>query len=236
MPGEYTHAAPIDQEHLSWGVSYAVHQNVPFPCACASRAPAVRSELRRRGLRQEGRACTRAPQNEAASTALEGQVDIVAWPGYIERGETDKNYDWVTKFEADTGCKVNVKTAGTSDEMVSLMTQGGYDLVTASGDASLRLIRGGTVQPVDISQGAVLRQRRPAPEGSAVALRRRQALRRAVSVGPERAHVQHQGVQEAADLVERGVRAAEARRTASRTRAACRPTTGRSTSPTPRCT
>ena len=90
----------------------------------------------------------------AASTALEGQVDIVAWPGYIERGETDKAYDWVTKFEADTGCKVNVKTAGTSDEMVSLMTQGGYDLVTASGDASLRLIRGGTVQPVDISKVA----------------------------------------------------------------------------------
>ncbi|MET0658313.1 MAG: ABC transporter substrate-binding protein [Steroidobacteraceae bacterium] len=90
----------------------------------------------------------------AASTALEGRVDIVAWPGYIERGETDKSYDWVTKFETDTGCKVNVKTAGTSDEMVSLMTQGGYDLVTASGDASLRLIRGGTVQPVDISKVA----------------------------------------------------------------------------------
>jgi putative spermidine/putrescine transport system substrate-binding protein len=87
-----------------------------------------------------------------ASTALEGQVDIVAWPGYIERGESDKAYDWVTPFEKDTGCKVNVKTAGTSDEMVSLMTQGGYDLVTASGDASLRLIRGGTVQPVDVAR------------------------------------------------------------------------------------
>lgn len=88
----------------------------------------------------------------AAVESLEGQVDIVAWPGYIERGETDKAYDWVTPFEAETGCKVNVKTAGTSDEMVSLMTQGGYDLVTASGDASLRLIRGGTVQPVDIAR------------------------------------------------------------------------------------
>ena len=28
------------------------------------------------------------------SNALEGQVDIVAWAGYIERGETDKAYDW----------------------------------------------------------------------------------------------------------------------------------------------
>ncbi|HEV7632998.1 MAG TPA: ABC transporter substrate-binding protein [Steroidobacteraceae bacterium] len=94
-----------------------------------------------------------APPPVAANT-LEGQVDIVAWPGYIENGATDKNYDWVTQFEKDSGCKVNVKTAGTSDEMVSLMTQGGYDLVTASGDASLRLIRGGTVQPVDVARVA----------------------------------------------------------------------------------
>ena len=94
-----------------------------------------------------------ATENTSAQTeTLEGQLDIVAWPGYIERGESDKSYDWVSRFEADTGCKVNVKTAGTSDEMVSLMTQGGYDLVTASGDASLRLIRGGTVQPIDITR------------------------------------------------------------------------------------
>lgn len=80
----------------------------------------------------------------------EGQVDIVAWPGYIERGETDKAYDWVTGFEAETGCKVSVKTAATSDEMVTLMNQGGFDLVTASGDASLRLIAGGKVQPINV--------------------------------------------------------------------------------------
>ena len=67
-----------------------------------------------------------APAAEAApmaSTALEGALDIVAWPGYIERGETDKAYDWVSKFEAETGCKVTVKTAGTSDEMVTLAHQ-----------------------------------------------------------------------------------------------------------------
>jgi len=81
----------------------------------------------------------------------EGEVDIVAWAGYVERGETDKNYDWVTDFEAKTGCKVNVKTAATSDEMVALMNEGGFDLVTASGDASLRLIAGKTVQPINVS-------------------------------------------------------------------------------------
>src|SRR5439155_755614 len=72
--------------------------------------------------------------------AGEGQVDIVAWPGYIERGESDKNYDWVTDFEKATKCKVTVKTAATSDEMVTLMNQGGFDLVTSSGDASLHLM------------------------------------------------------------------------------------------------
>ncbi|OHC57610.1 MAG: spermidine/putrescine ABC transporter substrate-binding protein [Rhodobacterales bacterium RIFCSPHIGHO2_02_FULL_62_130] len=79
----------------------------------------------------------------------EGQLNIVAWAGYIERGETDKAFDWVTKFEAASGCKVNVKTANTSDEMVALMNEGGFDLVTASGDASLRLIAGKRVQPVN---------------------------------------------------------------------------------------
>lgn len=54
----------------------------------------------------------------------EGRLDIIAWPGYIERGQTDKQYDWVTQFEKETGCAVNVKTAATSDEMVSLMAKG----------------------------------------------------------------------------------------------------------------
>ncbi|MEI3851457.1 MULTISPECIES: ABC transporter substrate-binding protein [Ensifer] len=79
----------------------------------------------------------------------EGELSIVAWAGYIERGDTDKNYDWVTDFEKQTGCKVSVKTAATSDEMVALMNEGGFDLVTASGDASLRLVAGKRVQPVN---------------------------------------------------------------------------------------
>ncbi len=88
----------------------------------------------------------------AAPTTGEGEVDIVAWPGYIERGANDPNYDWVTGFEKSTGCKVNVKDAATSDEMVQLINSGGFDLVTASGDASLRLVYGGSVQEVDINK------------------------------------------------------------------------------------
>lgn len=80
----------------------------------------------------------------------EGQVDIIAWPGYIENGSTDPNFDWVTSFEEATDCTVNVKTAATSDEMVALMNEGVFDLVTASGDASLRLVYGGRVQPLNL--------------------------------------------------------------------------------------
>ena len=82
----------------------------------------------------------------------EGLVDIVAWPGYIERGETDPKYDWVTGFEKASGCQVRVKVAGTSDEMVALMNEGGFDLATVSGDASLRLIAGKRIQPIDTAR------------------------------------------------------------------------------------
>lgn len=92
-----------------------------------------------------------APVLRQSLGAGEGAVSIVAWPGYIERGETDKGYDWVTRFEKQTGCKVTVKTAATSDEMVALMNEGGFDVVTASGDASLRLVAGGKVQPLNVA-------------------------------------------------------------------------------------
>ena len=81
--------------------------------------------------------------------AGEGQVNVVAWAGYVENGSTDPKVDWVTGFEKETGCKVNVKVGASSDEMVSLMKTGEYDVVSASGDASLRLIYGGDVAPVN---------------------------------------------------------------------------------------
>ncbi|MHB1164438.1 MAG: ABC transporter substrate-binding protein [Candidatus Nanopelagicales bacterium] len=81
--------------------------------------------------------------------AGEGQVNILAWPGYVEDGSTDPAVDWVTNFEEETGCKVNLKTFGTSDEAVKLMQGGGWDVVSASGDATLRLIYGENVQPLN---------------------------------------------------------------------------------------
>jgi putative spermidine/putrescine transport system substrate-binding protein len=79
----------------------------------------------------------------------EGQVNVLAWPGYAENGSNDPKANWVAPFEQQTGCKVNVKTFGTSDEAVNLLKSGQYDTVSASGDASLRLIASGDVEPVN---------------------------------------------------------------------------------------
>lgn len=91
------------------------------------------------------------PKIAAATTvgAGEGSLNIIVWAGYAEDGTDDKTVDWVHPFEKATGCKVNVKVGNTSDEMVSLMNTGQYDGVSASGDATLRLIYSGDVAPVN---------------------------------------------------------------------------------------
>ena len=84
----------------------------------------------------------------------EGALNLVAWTGYVESGKTDPKVDWVTPFTNQTGCKINVKFADTSDEMVTLMRQGGgtaWDGVSASGDATNRLIAHGDVAEVNVS-------------------------------------------------------------------------------------
>ncbi len=94
----------------------------------------------------------KAPEGPKALDKLgagEGEVDLIAWAGYVEDGSTDPKVDWVSDFEKDTGCQVKVKIGNTSDEMVTLMRTGQYDGVSASGDATLRLIAGGDVAPVN---------------------------------------------------------------------------------------
>ena len=89
------------------------------------------------------------PEGAASVGQGEGQVNLIAWAGYVEDGSTDPKVDWVSDFEKQTGCQVNVKIGNTSDEMVTLMRTGQYDGVSASGDATLRLIAGGDVAPVN---------------------------------------------------------------------------------------
>src|SRR3954447_20045269 len=84
----------------------------------------------------------------------EGELNLIAWAGYVvggTGGEQVPGYDWVTPFETATGCKVKVKVGLDSANMVQLMKSGQYDGVSASGDATLRLIAGGDVAPVNFS-------------------------------------------------------------------------------------
>ena len=80
----------------------------------------------------------------------EGRLNLIEWPAYSDPS-------FAKKFEQTTGCKIHRKDAGSSNEMVALMHTGGgggggqYDLVSASGDASLRLIVGGDVKPVNVN-------------------------------------------------------------------------------------
>ena len=99
-----------------------------------------------------GTGASPAPSTISAVGEGEGKVSVLAWPGYVEDGTTSPDVDWVSSFEEETGCDVTVQTFGTSDEAFTLFqtnpTQ--YDVISASGDATLRLVAGGFVQPVTV--------------------------------------------------------------------------------------
>jgi putative spermidine/putrescine transport system substrate-binding protein len=93
---------------------------------------------------------------EASRTGLptkigkgEGRLNVIEWPAYSDPS-------FAKKFERQTGCVIHRKDAGSSQEMFALMHANGgggggqYDLVSASGDASLRLIYAHDVQAINI--------------------------------------------------------------------------------------
>ena len=72
----------------------------------------------------------------------EGEVNLVIWAGYADKS-------WADEFTAQTGCEVKTKDGAGSDDMVDQMATGAYDGVSASGDATLRLIAKGDVAPIN---------------------------------------------------------------------------------------
>ena len=124
------------------GGSPAASAAAPTPLASAAASAA-------------GSAAASAAPSAVAVGEGEGALNLVAWTGYVvggTGGEQVQGYDWVTPFETETGCKVTVKVGLDSGNMVQLMKTGQYDGVSASGDATLRLIAGGDVAPVDFAQ------------------------------------------------------------------------------------
>jgi putative spermidine/putrescine transport system substrate-binding protein len=101
------------------------------------------------GACTQGAPPSAGPTLKASIGTGEGQLNLVIWAGYAERGEVDAGFNWVTPFETKTGCKVNTTEMTDSNNGVSLMQSGNYDGISASGDATTRLIAGGVVAPVN---------------------------------------------------------------------------------------
>ena len=108
------------------------------------------------GSAEPSAATSTEPSPAASLGEGEGALNLVAWTQYVMGGSGGEpvpagGYDWVTPFETATGCKTTVKVGASSSEMVQLMKTGEYDGVSASGDATLRLIAAGDVAAIDTS-------------------------------------------------------------------------------------
>ncbi len=114
---------------------------VLFAAACGSSSKGTGSNATSGGS-------TSVPTLQAIGKG-EGSLSVLAWPGYAENGSTEKDVNWVTPFEQATGCKTTVKTFGTSDEAFNLFHTGAYDVVSASGDSSLRSVANGDAAPIN---------------------------------------------------------------------------------------
>ncbi len=155
-----------------------------------------------------------------ANAKNEGQVNLVIWAGYADKS-------WADTFTKQTGCKVNTKDGASSDDMVDLMATGAYDGVSASGDATLRLIAEGRRRSGQLRPDAELRGRLRGPEGPVVQHGRRRRLRRTARPRCEPDGLEHGRLARAdndswAPIWDR----------APTTRASSRSTTTRSSSPT----
>jgi len=124
--------------------------------ACSSGGGATTAPSAAPTTAASGEPSTATSAEPSAGTVGEGEgaLNLVAWTNYVMGGTGGEpvpagGYDWVTPFEQATGCKTTVKVGASSSEMVQLMKTGEYDGVSASGDATLRLIAGGDVAVVD---------------------------------------------------------------------------------------
>ena len=173
----------------------------PWPRAAAGAGGATTPAAgERREARLDDRPDARAPLN------------LIAWQGYTEPNV-------VKPFEAQTGCQVHVTYGQTSDDMVRLMRTGNFDGVSASGDATNRLIAAGDVKPVDVQK--LIPDFKDISPGAPVAAAqhgRRPALRRLVRVGRRRADVQQEGRHHSARQLGRHLRRHELLRQGRRLR------------------
>ena len=135
------------------GASIAVMALVAAACGQGTPSTAPTSGTSTSGPATAAPGSQAPTATQAAIGEGEGELNLIIWAGYAESGETAgfEAFDWVTPFEERTGCQVNTTPMTDSNNGVSLMQGGQYDGISASGDATTRLIQGGTVAPIDTS-------------------------------------------------------------------------------------
>ena len=226
----------------------ATAQSRPSLDAGPEASPAFRRKMRRRSMRKrrspaalggggDGRRCLSStgggtPGAEPADIELgdgEGELNVLAWPGYVENGSTDPAVDWVTPFEDATGCTVTVQVFGTSDEAYTLFSTNPeqFDVIVGVGRREPAARAGGFVQPVNVDLVQELPGHLPGPQEQAVQHGRRRPLRRPARPRLEPADVADGPGHPGTDVVGADVRSRAPRRQGVAS------TTPRSTSPTP---
>ena len=134
----------------------------PAPSARSSSAPSAAASVAASAAARRPHPPPRAP---AVLGPVEGALNLVAWAGYVVGGHSG-----ASRSRATTGSprsrqrpvQGHVKAGLDSSNMVQLMKTGQYDGVSASGDATLRLIaakrrRAGELRPHPELQGRVRR-------------------------------------------------------------------------------
>ncbi|MQA93564.1 MAG: extracellular solute-binding protein [Streptosporangiales bacterium] len=100
---------------------------------------------------EEPGAAPKSPTPAASVGPGEGELNLLALPGYTEGGGSDPRVDWVSPFEERTRCTVKVKYADDEQDMLELFRdeERQYDGVAAPPDVAGRLIASHEVAPLN---------------------------------------------------------------------------------------
>ena len=83
-------------------------------------------------------------------------VRLIVPAGPVQNGNVDPRADWVTAFEQQTGCRIELKNASTDAQALADITRGVgrsyYDGILASPEVAGQLIEAGAVRPLDVQR------------------------------------------------------------------------------------
>lgn len=82
------------------------------------------------------------PGDDAPSRAREGRLDLLVRAPAPTKG-------WAGEFEAQSGCKLHLRSVPSAAELLAQAGTSDVDLVLASGDVALNLVAAGVVQRLD---------------------------------------------------------------------------------------